>query len=100
MTSVSPLSGASIEDTSMEDLMNSLIERLIATHRLLNREIRRELRHRAPDHFRLVRLKKQRLAVKDQLYRHHPGGMGLRNAARQVLVRLRGIKPAVSRTGN
>ncbi len=70
--------------------MNSLIERLIAAHRMLNREIRRELAHRIPDHFRVVRLKKQRLAVKDQLHRHLAEPGSLRTAARKVLGRLRG----------
>ncbi|WP_232475996.1 YdcH family protein [Flavisphingomonas formosensis] len=75
-----------------------MIERLIAAHRLLNREIQRELARRVPDSFRLMHLKKRRLAVKDQLYRHHPGGMALKNAARQVLTRLGGSKPALGRT--
>ncbi len=65
--------------------MNSLIERLIAAHRLLSREIRRELRHRFPDHFRLVRLKKRRLVVKDQLHRHLPDAARFRRAAREAL---------------
>lgn len=74
--------------------MNSLIERLIAAHRMLNREIRRELAHRIPDHFRVVRLKKQRLAVKDQLHRHLAAPGSLRRAARKVLGRLRNPAPA------
>jgi len=49
--------------------MNNLIERLIAAHRKLGREIRRELSQRFPDHFRVTRLKKRRLAIKDALYR-------------------------------
>jgi hypothetical protein len=69
--------------------MNVLIERLIATHRLLNREIRRELAHRFPDQLRLARLKKQRLAVKDRLFRHVPEASELRRAARRFLVRFR-----------
>ena len=76
--------------------MTSLIARLIATHRLINQEIRRELRHRAPDHFRLVRLKKQRLAVKDQLYRHSPEPGSLLGSARAVFGSLRG---ALLKTG-
>ncbi len=56
----------------MEDIMSSLIARLVAAHRQLNREIRRELQRRIPGHFRVVRLKKQRLVVKDRLYRHVP----------------------------
>jgi uncharacterized protein YdcH (DUF465 family) len=73
----------------MEEDMNALIERLIATHRLLNREIRRELGRRLPDQFRVMRLKKQRLAVKDQLFRHVPEAGELRRLARQLLKRFR-----------
>lgn len=73
--------------------MNALIDRLIATHRLLNREIRRELAHRLPDHFRVVRLKKQRLAVKDQLFRHVPDAGELRRLARTLLKRFRSARP-------
>ena len=69
--------------------MNALIERLIATHRLLNREIRRELGRRLPDQLRLTRLKKQRLAVKDQLFRHVPEAGELRRLARKLLKRFR-----------
>ncbi|HWI86107.1 MAG TPA: YdcH family protein [Sphingomonas sp.] len=69
--------------------MNALVERLIATHRQLNREIRRELNHRMPDHFRVTRLKKQRLAVKDQLFRHVPDAAEMRRAARRLLARFR-----------
>jgi len=80
--------------------MNSLIERLTALHRLLGGEIRRELKRRVPDQFRLAELKKRRLAVKDQIYRHHPRGMTLKNAAGAALQRLRGAKPAHGRTGS
>lgn len=76
--------------------MNALIERLIATHRFLNREIRRELKRVVPDHFRLVRLKKMRLAVKDQLTRHNPGAAHMRRFARQVLTRLRAGPPTLA----
>lgn len=69
--------------------MNVLIERLLATHRLLNREIRRELAHRIPDQFRVKRLKKQRLAVKDQLFRHVPDAGELRRMARTLITRFR-----------
>ena len=74
--------------------MNALIERLIATHRMLNREIRRELSHRIPDHFRLKRLKKERLAVKDQLFRHVPDAAQFRIFARKLLKRFRPQRPA------
>jgi uncharacterized protein YdcH (DUF465 family) len=73
----------------MEEDMNALIERLIATHRLLNREIRRELGRRLPDQLRVTRLKKQRLAVKDQLFRHVPEAGELRRLARKLLKRFR-----------
>ncbi|WP_294056476.1 YdcH family protein [Sphingomonas sp.] len=69
--------------------MTELIERLIAAHRLLNREIRRELARRVPDSLRLARLKKERLAVKDRLFRHFPDAAEMRRAARTVLRRAR-----------
>jgi hypothetical protein len=47
--------------------MNSIIYRLTVIHRRLDDEIRRELKTRFPDSFRLLRLKKLRLAVKDRL---------------------------------
>jgi uncharacterized protein YdcH (DUF465 family) len=49
-----------------------LVERLIATHHSLEREIRRELARRLPDQFRLSQLKKHKLAVKDRLHLHLP----------------------------
>jgi len=73
----------------MEWLVTQLIERLIAAHRLLNREIRRELARRTPDRFRLIRLKKERLAIKDRLFRHFPDASEMRSAARAVLRRTR-----------
>ena len=69
--------------------MNQLIERLIAAHRLLNREIRRELSRRVPDAFRLKRLKKERLAIKDRLFRHFPDASEMRRVARIALARAR-----------
>lgn len=69
--------------------MNALVERLIATHRQLNREIRRELARRAPDHMRLRHLKKQRLATKDRLARHMPDAAEFGRAVRRLLTRLR-----------
>ncbi|WP_420137686.1 DUF465 domain-containing protein [Sphingomonas sp.] len=74
--------------------MNSLIERLITTHRMLNHEIRRELKRRIPDSLRLADLKKRRLAVKDQLFRHRPQAGDFRAAARQVVARFRSKRPA------
>ncbi len=49
--------------------MNPLIYRLSVIHRRLDDEIGRELKHRLPDAFRLLRLKKLKLAVKDRLHR-------------------------------
>lgn len=69
--------------------MSNLIERLIAAHRILNREIRRELARRAPDQLRLVRLKKERLAIKDRLFRHFPDAAEMRRIARDILRRAR-----------
>lgn len=50
--------------------MSAALYRLSVIHRRLDEEIRRELRRRMPDSFRLLRLKKLRLAVKDQLAGH------------------------------
>lgn len=49
--------------------MSALYYRLSVVHRKLDDEIRRELRRRAPDSVRLLRLKKLRLAIKDRLFR-------------------------------
>ncbi len=48
--------------------MSALMYKLTVVHRRLDDEIRRELKLRFPDGFRLVRLKKLRLAVKDRLH--------------------------------
>lgn len=50
----------------------TIVERLIATHRMLEREIRREYSRRLPDSFRMTQLKKHKLAVKDQLHLYLP----------------------------
>ena len=47
--------------------MNPYIYRLSVVHRRLDEEIRQEIRRRAPDSIRLLRLKKLRLAIKDRL---------------------------------
>jgi hypothetical protein len=73
----------------MEWRVSNLIERLIAAHRILNREIRRELARRAPDQLRLVRLKKERLAIKDRLFRHFPDAAEMRRIARDIMRRAR-----------
>ena len=53
--------------------MNIITYRLTAIHRLLDDEIRRELKRRAPSWIRLLRLKKLKLAVKDRLHNLRPG---------------------------
>jgi hypothetical protein len=59
-----------IDATSIwREAMNPLIYRLSVIHRRLDDEIKRELRNRLPDAFRLLRLKKLKLAVKDRLHR-------------------------------
>lgn len=52
--------------------MSKSFFRLTAIHRRLDDAIRGELGSRAPDSFKLLRLKKLRLAVKDRLYRLVP----------------------------
>ena len=74
---------------SMEPYMTQLIQRLIAAHRMLNREIRREVARRLPDTLRLARLKKERLAIKDRLFRHFPDAGDMRRVARDALRRAR-----------
>lgn len=73
----------------MEWHVSNLIERLIAAHRILNREIRRELSRRVPDPLRLTRLKKERLAIKDRLFRHFPDAADMRRIARGAIARAR-----------
>ena len=48
--------------------MDAMLYRLSVVHGRLDDEIRRELKRRLPDTFRLVRLKKLKLAVKDRLH--------------------------------
>jgi len=50
--------------------VNNILYRLTSIHRRLDDEIRRELSRRLPDGFRLLRLKKLKLAVKDRLHGH------------------------------
>ena len=50
--------------------MNPMIYRLSVTRRKLDEEIRRELKRRLPDCYRLLRLKKLKLAIKDRIHRH------------------------------
>jgi len=67
--------------------MSNLIERLIAAHQLINRDIRRELARIAPDALRLRELKKRRLAIKDRLFRHIPDAAEMRRVVRIALRR-------------
>lgn len=47
--------------------MSSSTYRLMRIHRSLDESIRKEMRRKLPDSFRLLRLKKMKLAVKDRL---------------------------------
>ena len=49
--------------------MNWIVYRLTLIHQRLEMEIGKELKRRLPNHFRLLRLKKLKLAVKDRLHR-------------------------------
>lgn len=49
--------------------MNPFNYRLTLAHSKLDAEIAREQKRRAPDSWRLLRLKKLRLAIKDRLHR-------------------------------
>lgn len=50
--------------------MSAVFYRLSLMHRRLDEEIKREAKRRVPDGFRLLRLKKLKLAVKDRLTGH------------------------------
>lgn len=49
--------------------MNPFNYRLTLAHSKLDSEIRREQKRRVPDAWRLLRLKKLRLAIKDRMHR-------------------------------
>lgn len=49
--------------------MNSINYRLTLVHSKVDAEIRREQTRPLPDPWRLLRLKKLRLAIKDRMYR-------------------------------
>ena len=57
--------------------MNFITYRLALAHSKLDAEISREQKRRVPDSWRLLRLKKLRLAIKDRMHRligsHHQG---------------------------
>lgn len=48
-------------------MIQALIRKLTGEHVLLESEIQRESRATAPDHLKLYRLKRRKLAVKDRL---------------------------------
>lgn len=52
--------------------MKSIIHHMKLVHARLDTEIRRELKVRFPDQGRVARLKKLKLAIKDQLHRTAP----------------------------
>lgn len=52
--------------------MNPFFDRLKRIHARLDLEVRRELKARFPDRGRVARLKKLKLAIKDQLHRAAP----------------------------
>ena len=49
--------------------MTRLIDRLTALHRAIDDAVLRERAHLIPDPFRIVALKKRRLAIKDRIHR-------------------------------
>jgi hypothetical protein len=51
----------------LESIMSSSTYRLMQIHRSLDESIRKEMRRGLPDTFRLLRLKKMKLSVKDRL---------------------------------
>lgn len=68
--------------------MSSLVVHLLAAHRMLSRELRRESRRKHPDAARIARLRAERRAVKERVGRHAPKPK--RNIAffRAVLLRI------------
>lgn len=69
--------------------MSSIFERLSAAHRMVTRELARERRKPRPNENRLARLKKERLHIKDRLFRHLPASSGALRLVRAVLARLK-----------
>ena len=67
--------------------MSNIIERLIAAHLRINREIRRELARIAPDALLIRELKKRRLTIKDRLFRHVPDAAEMRRVVRVAIGR-------------
>jgi uncharacterized protein YdcH (DUF465 family) len=52
--------------------MNPFFDRINRIHERLDHEVRRELKARFPNQGRVARLKKLKLAIKDQLHRTAP----------------------------
>ncbi len=69
--------------------MKTLIQRLLTTHRALDREVSYELAQPLPDQLRLARLKKQRLFVKDRLAFVRAKANDVGEVAREMLAKRR-----------
>jgi hypothetical protein len=74
--------------------MKSIIQRLMAAHRALDRDVSRELSQRIPDQLRLARLKRQRLATKDRLAFVTAKAADVGAVARDMLAKRRGPRGA------
>jgi hypothetical protein len=74
--------------------MKSIIQRLLAAHRTLDREVSRELAQRNPDQLRLARLKRERLATKDRLAFVTAKASEVGAVARDMLAKRRGPRSA------
>jgi hypothetical protein len=74
--------------------MQSIIQRLLAAHRTLDREVSRELGQPRPDQLRLARLKRQRLATKDRLAFVTAKADAVGTVARDMLAKRRGPRTA------
>jgi hypothetical protein len=74
--------------------MKSIIQRLIAAHRALDREVTHELSRRMPDQLRLARLKKERLATRDRLSFVTAKATDVGTVARDMLSKRRGPRTA------
>lgn len=68
--------------------MSSLIERLLAAHRMLSGELRRERGRSHPNAARIARLKAERLAIKDRVGRHLPRKASAATLFRSIFVQL------------
>lgn len=68
--------------------MSGLIERLLAAHRMLSREVRRESRKQHPNAARIARLRAERRAIKEHVGRHAPRQPRAVTFFRTILFRL------------